>query len=70
MGRSDEEFYRVGSTIASELTDLASLRPNESVLDIGAGYGVWHMLSGGTVTERDTPGWTSSENKYGGAQSR
>ncbi len=45
MGRSDEEFLRVGDEIVDAMTELAGLARDASVLDIGCGYGrVAHAL--------------------------
>jgi SAM-dependent methyltransferase len=39
MGETDESFVEIGDELAAQLEELAGLRPDSRVLDIGCGYG-------------------------------
>jgi len=39
MDSNEDECYRVGDRMVAELADFTSLRPSDTVMDIGCGYG-------------------------------
>ena len=39
MESTEAEYYEVGDRMAAELTEFTSLKPTDTILDIGSGYG-------------------------------